>query len=301
MSTTARSERPIRRWISVVRPSGRPLATSRGFRSPVEPGSIPYSAVTQPRPRPRIQGGTASSTEAVQITRVRPTEIRALPWAVSTKPGRISTGRSWSGAASVGSHRRQVRRPARMPRRTARGSGRRPGGLRVRGRPDRRRHLHRERHPRLPLRRRPVGEVRPDGGGLARHLPLRARALLELPPPAHRPALGRRAQPGPPAPWPSSSAAASCGPWSPRTSTACTRAPGSDPIEVHGALDRGRLPALRRAGEHRRARRPRRRRRGRRAPLRLRVPHEERRRAVRRGAPGRGDRRRLRRTPSAPT
>ena len=31
--------------------------------------------------------GTLSSTEAVQITRVRPTEIRALPSAVSTKPG----------------------------------------------------------------------------------------------------------------------------------------------------------------------------------------------------------------------
>ena len=61
------------------------------------PGSIPYSAVTQPRPRPRIHGGTASSTEAVQITRVRPTEIRALPWAVSTKPGRISIGLSSSG------------------------------------------------------------------------------------------------------------------------------------------------------------------------------------------------------------
>ena len=97
MLTTARSERPIRRWISVVRPSGRPRVTSRAFRSPVEAGSIPYSAVTQPRPRPRIHGGTASSTEAVQITRVRPTEISALPWAVSTKPGRISTGLSWSG------------------------------------------------------------------------------------------------------------------------------------------------------------------------------------------------------------
>ena len=87
MSTTARSERPIRRWISVVRPSSLPREMSRALRSPVEAGSIAYSAVTQPRPRPRIQAGTLSSTEAVQITRVRPTEIRALPSAVSTKPG----------------------------------------------------------------------------------------------------------------------------------------------------------------------------------------------------------------------
>ena len=51
-STTPRSARPMRRWISTVRPSGRPLLTSRCLRSPVEAGSIPYSAVTQPRPLP---------------------------------------------------------------------------------------------------------------------------------------------------------------------------------------------------------------------------------------------------------
>src|SRR5215470_2684088 len=51
-STTPRSERPIRRWISTVRPSGRPLETSRCLRSPVDAGSIPYSEVTQPRPWP---------------------------------------------------------------------------------------------------------------------------------------------------------------------------------------------------------------------------------------------------------
>ncbi len=96
MSTTARSDRPMRRWISVVRPSRRPLLMSRALRSPVEAGSIPYSAVTHPLPRPRIQAGTFSSTEAVQMTRVRPTEMRALPSAVSTNPGRISIGRSWS-------------------------------------------------------------------------------------------------------------------------------------------------------------------------------------------------------------
>ena len=45
---------------------------SRCLRSPVEAGSIPYSAVTQPRPLPAIQRGTLSCAEAVQITRVSP-------------------------------------------------------------------------------------------------------------------------------------------------------------------------------------------------------------------------------------
>ena len=88
-STTPRSERPIRRWISTVRPSGRPLVTSRCLRSPVEAGSIPYSDVSQPRPWPAIQRGTDSCTEAVQITRVSPQEISAEPVAVRTKPGSI--------------------------------------------------------------------------------------------------------------------------------------------------------------------------------------------------------------------
>jgi hypothetical protein len=61
VSVTARSERPIRRWISWVRPPGRPLATSRVDRSPVAPGSIAYSEVTQPLPLPRRNGGTRSS------------------------------------------------------------------------------------------------------------------------------------------------------------------------------------------------------------------------------------------------
>ena len=35
-STTARSERPMRRWISDERPSSLPREMSRGFRSSVE-------------------------------------------------------------------------------------------------------------------------------------------------------------------------------------------------------------------------------------------------------------------------
>jgi hypothetical protein len=67
------------------------------LRSPVEAGSIPYSAVTQPRPDPAIQRGTLFCTEAVQITRVSPIEISAEPVAVRTNPGSISVGRSSPG------------------------------------------------------------------------------------------------------------------------------------------------------------------------------------------------------------
>ena len=72
-----------------MRPSGRPLLTSRCLRSPVDAGSIPYSAVTQPRPEPISQRGTLSCTDAVQITRVSPIEISAEPVAVRTNPGSI--------------------------------------------------------------------------------------------------------------------------------------------------------------------------------------------------------------------
>ena len=88
-----RRERPIRRWISTVRPSGRPRSTSRWRRSPVEAGSIPYSAVSQPRPCPFIQRGTPPWAEAVQITRVSPTSISTDPVAVRMKSGWIAVGR----------------------------------------------------------------------------------------------------------------------------------------------------------------------------------------------------------------
>ena len=96
-----RKERPIRRWISTVRPSWRPRVASRCLRSPVEAGSIPYSAVTQPRPLPAIHRGTLSWAEAVQITRVSPIEISAEPVAVRTKPGSISYGAQLTGRAAV--------------------------------------------------------------------------------------------------------------------------------------------------------------------------------------------------------
>jgi hypothetical protein len=80
MSTAARSDRPMSRWISLVRP---PLIDLREIRSVPDPGSIEYSAVTQPSPLSRIHGGTSSSNDTVQSTLVLPIDI-------STDPGVIS-------------------------------------------------------------------------------------------------------------------------------------------------------------------------------------------------------------------
>jgi hypothetical protein len=66
----ARSERPMSRLISWVRPPTRPLTDSRSERSCVAAGSIAYSAVSQPRPEPLRQRGTPSVTLAVHITLV---------------------------------------------------------------------------------------------------------------------------------------------------------------------------------------------------------------------------------------
>ena len=79
MSHTDRKARPMRRWISWVRPFG-PLV-SRRMRSGDDPGSIEYSAVTQPLPLPRIHRGTSSSSIAVQSTLVSPNDTRTDPWA----------------------------------------------------------------------------------------------------------------------------------------------------------------------------------------------------------------------------
>ena len=56
MSTTARRERPMRRWISWVRPEAPPRLASRWLRVVVERGSMPYSAVIQPSPLPLRNG-----------------------------------------------------------------------------------------------------------------------------------------------------------------------------------------------------------------------------------------------------
>src|SRR5450759_618601 len=94
ISTAARMERPIMRWISCVRPEGRPLVTSRGVRLAVARGSIEYSAVTQPFPLLRRNCGTVSSTVAAHSTCVFPILISAEPSAVMRQPVVIWTGRS---------------------------------------------------------------------------------------------------------------------------------------------------------------------------------------------------------------
>src|SRR3712207_3965324 len=63
-SIEARSERPMSRLISWVRPPIRPLTDSRSLRVWVARGSIEYSAVTQPSPDPLRHRGTPSVTLA---------------------------------------------------------------------------------------------------------------------------------------------------------------------------------------------------------------------------------------------
>ena len=96
MSQTERSDRPMRRWISWVRPDCLPLAASRLTRSPVDPGSREYSAVTHPFPLPRIHGGTRSSIDAVHSTRVRPMDTSTDPGAKTVKSRSNDAGRSAS-------------------------------------------------------------------------------------------------------------------------------------------------------------------------------------------------------------
>src|SRR3990172_221978 len=95
-SITARSERPMSRWISCVRPDTFPFAASRGIRSFEERGSMLYSAVTQPVPVPFRNGGTLSSTVAAQITLVSPTSMSTEPSACFKNRGVITTRRGSS-------------------------------------------------------------------------------------------------------------------------------------------------------------------------------------------------------------
>ena len=96
MSVTARSDRPISRSISRLRPLV--LARRRSIRSEVDRGNIPYSAVTHPVPRPRIQRGTSLEIVAVQMTWVSPSFTSAEPSAFGMKPVSIEIGRHSSKA-----------------------------------------------------------------------------------------------------------------------------------------------------------------------------------------------------------
>src|SRR5688572_25287847 len=95
-SSIARTLRPMSRWISWVRPPICPR--SRAVRVEVARGSIAYSAVSQPSPRPRRHPGTPSSTDAVQRTRVAPNETRHDPSAYAATPRSSVTGRRASTA-----------------------------------------------------------------------------------------------------------------------------------------------------------------------------------------------------------
>ena len=70
-STTARRLRPISRWISVARPS-----VPRRIRDDVLPGSMAYSAVSQPIDFPSRNGGTVSDKLAVTRTAVSPRAVQ---------------------------------------------------------------------------------------------------------------------------------------------------------------------------------------------------------------------------------
>ena len=93
---TARSERPISREISWVRPPILPRTDSRSLRVLVEAGSMAYSAVTQPRPEPLRQRGTPSEAEAAHRTLVPPNSIRTEPAAWSNQLRVMVIGRSSS-------------------------------------------------------------------------------------------------------------------------------------------------------------------------------------------------------------
>src|SRR6266581_3954371 len=88
ISTTARNERPIKRWISCVRPLTRP-SRSRELRVWVARGNILYSAVTHPWPLPSRNGGTFSSILAAHSTRVFPASINTDP---RRSPGNLPSG-----------------------------------------------------------------------------------------------------------------------------------------------------------------------------------------------------------------
>src|ERR1700694_1940922 len=101
-STVARNERPIRRWISTVRPFCLPADASRRVLSRVARGRMPYSAVTQPRPWPLSHGGSRSSSVAVTSTWVSPNLTMQEPSAYLTTPRSSETARSSSGARRLG-------------------------------------------------------------------------------------------------------------------------------------------------------------------------------------------------------
>src|SRR5512136_364965 len=93
-SVTARSDRPISRWISWVLPPTFPREDSRALLSWVAAGIMAYSAVSQPLPVFFRKGGTPSSTDAEQITFVSPISMRTEPLGWRRYSRVMMTGRS---------------------------------------------------------------------------------------------------------------------------------------------------------------------------------------------------------------
>ena len=75
---------------------------SRRVRSSVARGSMPYSAVIQPRAWPLSQGGKRSSSVAVTSTWVSPNRTKHEPSANFTTPRSSETGRNSSGCRQLG-------------------------------------------------------------------------------------------------------------------------------------------------------------------------------------------------------
>src|SRR4051812_14370169 len=86
----------------MVRPPCLPADASRRVRSLVARGSMPYSAVTQPRPWPLSHGGSRSSSVAVTSTWVSPNLTMQEPSAYLTTPRSSDTARNSSGARRLG-------------------------------------------------------------------------------------------------------------------------------------------------------------------------------------------------------
>ena len=226
VSMMERSERPMRREISWVRPPILPLTDSRSERVLVARGSMAYSAVTQPRPSPLSQRGTPSVREAVHRTRVLPNSIRAEPSACLDQPRVMLIGRSWSGVrpsarmtgVAIASEvmRLAYRAPAPPP------PARPCSGLRRRQRPRRRRTPASPR-PDLGLRR-PHRNVREEqslapasAAASPARLPVRCTSLMSSSRPSSNAASQRKR---------SESFAASSSPWHRNRCPPNTSAPG---------------------------------------------------------------------------
>ncbi len=108
-SHTARSARPISRWISTVRPSGRPRETPAACARRSRPGAS-STRPSPPAPVPLEPPRMPSSTVAVQRTTVRPWRVQHLAVGCSRKSaGRSRSSRSRAAPVRASRGRRLER------------------------------------------------------------------------------------------------------------------------------------------------------------------------------------------------